>query len=81
MSSGWKLIHNLAGDGYELYDLKLDRQESLNLYPGKDETQQQVGAKLVKELKTFRIGSPLSARAAKMTEEEVKRLRSLGYLK
>jgi arylsulfatase A-like enzyme len=81
ISAGWKLIHNLVADSYELYDLRQDRHEKLNLFPGSNEAQQNAGAALAGQLKGFGIGASKSARPAKLTEEELKRLRSLGYLK
>jgi arylsulfatase A-like enzyme len=77
---GWKLIHNYDDDSYELYDLQEDRQERRNLSRGTQD-QQRIAVLLARELNGFRASVHAAATPIKLSEEELKRLRSLGYIK
>jgi choline-sulfatase len=81
ISLPWKLIRSLDDGSYELYDLRDDRQEKRNLFAGGNAEQREAGALLARELQAFGSGVRSRVRPAAPTEEEIRKLRSLGYLK
>ncbi len=66
--------------GYELFDLQADPRERVNLY----ETETQVASRLKAELERCMASTPIQeaapARPARISAEDQRRLRSLGYV-
>jgi arylsulfatase A-like enzyme len=77
MKDGWKLIINhLPADFVELYHLKDDPHEKQNL--AGDEEQKM--KRFIQEMLQFQRSLPeTKAGKVDLTDEEIKRLRSLGY--
>ncbi len=79
MKDGWKLIANdLPEKSEELYHIQRDPKETQNVY-----TSEEKMARLVKsELTTFEKSLPKAkVGEIELTDEEIERLRSLGYIK
>lgn len=79
ISGSWKLIYNLDSGGYELYDLGSDpgEQEDRSL------VEKDVFANLKKQLSAWIVFNREGAKKGKkvrLTEEERKKLESLGYI-
>jgi arylsulfatase A-like enzyme len=81
VSEGWKLIHNTDNDSYELYNLGEDPQEMRNVFAFGGEEQQKIELYLTRELRNFEGGATVRNQPAVLGEEELQRLRSLGYIK
>ncbi len=71
----WKLIE---APKPELYNLRKDPQEEENLFPKQKRIVQKLKEKLTETIRYY--GSSLSHRKKILTEEEERKLRSLGYL-
>jgi arylsulfatase A-like enzyme len=79
---GWKLIRNLeGGTADELYFLADDPGETTNLAAEQPEELERIGAILTTwEDELERAAIPDDAIAPELSEEEIERLKSLGYL-
>jgi arylsulfatase A-like enzyme len=76
---GWKLIHNLDRDTFELYHLAGDPGESTNLWGVDDEDAVAAGTRLQAALREFDFQSERPAAVIELTDEERERLHALGY--
>ena len=76
---GWKMIHNLDRDTFELYQLREDPDESTNLWGVEDEDALEVGKRLQTALQAFDFQSERPAAVIELTDEEREQLRTLGY--
>jgi arylsulfatase A-like enzyme len=78
MKEGWKIIINyLPAKSLELYHLAHDPREADNLAAGDDNMRN----RLLREIMEFRKSLPeTKAGKVDLTDEEIKRLRSLGYI-
>ncbi len=80
VSDGWKLIHRLDDDGYELYDLAVDPAERSDLFAQEETDDERVRA-LRRILDEFRELPRLDPQPVGLTPEAIERLRSLGYIR
>ncbi|MAE69231.1 MAG: hypothetical protein CME06_02050 [Gemmatimonadetes bacterium] len=71
----WKYIHHEGGLRHELYSLRDDPGELTNLVASKDGVRERMLAILSR-----RISDPGSGSHAPMPEEDIERLRALGYV-
>lgn len=76
---GWKLIDDRAARQLELYNLQRDPHESVNVADSNPDLAQT----LLNALKTWveNTRTDLTSRAPAFTEEELQKLKSLGYIK
>ncbi len=77
-TDGWKLIYNLTDDEYELYDLKNDAEETVNL--AGIEKKQFEYLKVILEEWMNRPRPTVTPLKEPLDEQTKDRLRSLGYL-
>jgi len=77
-SDGWKLIHRLDDDGYELYDLGADPRERVDRYEA--EASGPVVARMREALRGFDELPRLQPQHVGLSAEEIERLRALGYV-
>ncbi len=77
---GWKLIHRLDDDGYELYDLAADPHERNDVFAqyGLDHD---IVAPLSQRLHGLRALPRLEPQPVGLTPEALDRLRALGYIR
>lgn len=73
ISGKWKLIQ---APRPELYDLKADPEERINLY----QYNQEIASKLKKRLEAMILDSPVPAVTGTGTAEDLEKLSSLGYI-
>jgi len=78
---GWKLIHNLDPDTYELYFLPTDPRERRDLWDSRTTSGGGSGTALQKMLDDFAALPGLTPSTLEMSLEELERLRSLGYIR
>ena len=76
---GWKLIHRLDDDGYELYELAPDPHERNDRYGA--EMDGAVVARLKELLAGFVDLPRLQRQPVGLSPEEIERLRALGYIR
>jgi len=76
---GWKMIHNLDRETFELYQLRDDPDESTNLWGSEDENAVEAGKRLKAALREFDLQRELPAAGIELTDEEREQLRALGY--
>jgi arylsulfatase len=77
---GWKLIHRLDDDGYELYDLGADPGERNDLFAELGAGNERFVA-LKLRLDELRDLPRLEPQALGLTPEAIERLRALGYIR
>ena len=77
---GWKLIHRLDDDAYELYDLVADPAERHDRYAELGGQDDRV-VDLMGRLQELRSLPRLAPRTVNLTPEAVERLRALGYVR
>ena len=77
---GWKLIHRLDDDGYELYDLAADPHERDDVFARFDR-EHAIVAPLLSRLQAFRDMQRLEPQPVGLTPEALERLRALGYIR
>jgi arylsulfatase len=80
MSEGWKLIHRLDDEGYELYDLREDPTESDDLWGSEAPGVERRREVLLEALEGYRRRALGTAVGIELGEEERERLRALGYI-
>jgi arylsulfatase A-like enzyme len=76
---GWKMIHNLDRDSFELYHLGRDPDESTNLWGVEEEGAAEAGNRLRAALREFAFQSERPESVIELTDEEREQLRALGY--
>ncbi len=76
----YKFKHR-AEDYYELYDLKSDPQEKHNLFDPKNEIAISLQKRLIQYIKVSKSIALKAKKRSLMTSEQIKNLKSLGYLK
>lgn len=76
---GWKMIHNLDRDSFELYHLGRDPDESTNLWGVEEEGAAEAGNRLRAALLEFAFQSERPESVIELTDEEREQLRALGY--
>ena len=76
----WKLIENMRAHKIELYDLKHDPGERTNLVTNKPEEVEQLKSRLEKWRKTRKVLERGNVGKAKLTDQQLKKLKSLGYV-
>jgi arylsulfatase A-like enzyme len=76
---GWKMIHNLDRDSFELYHLGRDPDESTNLWGVEEEGAAEAGNRLRAALLEFAFQSEPPESVIELTDEEREQLRALGY--
>jgi arylsulfatase A-like enzyme len=77
---GWKMIHNLDRETFELYRLEDDPGESTNLWGTEDEDAVEAGKRLQKALRAFDVQTERPAPRIELTDEEREQLHALGYV-
>ena len=81
ISGQWKMIHDLVDDRFELYDLKGDPGERVNRYDLRPSGYASLKMALMRWEERFRKAPQKAVKQRKvLSEEEEKRLKSLGYL-
>ena len=81
LGRGWKLIDHVRSEKFELYDLAADPGETNDLSGSTDPDAIFLAGILSRELEVFRRRGRAESREAVLSDEEMERLRSLGYLK
>jgi arylsulfatase A-like enzyme len=76
---GWKMIHNLDRETFELYHLGDDPGELTNLWGAEDADAVAAGNRLQSALREFDLQSERPAATIELTDEERVQLRALGY--
>jgi arylsulfatase A-like enzyme len=77
---GWKLIHRLDDDVYELYDLAADPRERNDLFEQYG-VEHEIVAGLLQRLHELRDLPRLEPQPVGLTPETIERLRGLGYIR
>jgi hypothetical protein len=77
---GFKLIHRLDDDGYELYDLSTDPWERDDVFADFG-AGSEVVERLMQSLHWFRDQPRLEPQPVGLTPEALERLRQLGYIR
>ncbi|MFC2168187.1 sulfatase [Acidobacteriota bacterium] len=81
ISNGWKLIYDFVTKQYELYNLEKDRDENKNILGSNGDVERTLKMRLGKWSNENRI-KPQPAKLRKpLTDQEKKKLKSLGYIK
>lgn len=76
----WKLIENMRTHKIELYDFEHDPGERTNLVTNKPEEVERLTGRLEKWRKTRKVLERGNERKVKLTDQQLKRLKSLGYV-
>jgi arylsulfatase A-like enzyme len=76
----YKLISDLAARRLRLYDIAADPGEQTDLASEEPETVGRLGARLGEEIARVGAGEPAPGRAGEIPNEQLDRLRELGYL-
>jgi len=80
ISSGkWKLIKNIQNDTYELYDLEADPGEETNLF-GSEDTDKILINGLISKSSAIEKESVVETAEVEFKEEEIEKLKALGYI-
>ncbi len=78
---GWKLIYNIDRDTYELYHIDADRKERKNLWKDSSTRNSELAIFMKQELDKFPSKEATVVEDVEMSDEVIKHLRSLGYVK
>lgn len=81
ISNGWKLIYNFVTKQYELYNLAEDGDEINNALGTNDDIERMLKMKLAKWSNANRIKPKSTKQKDALTDQEKKKLKSLGYIK
>ncbi len=76
----WKLIKDLTGKKYFLYNIISDPAEQIDLYKSFPNIESKLKFKLMKWEKSIRKTKKISKRKKPLSEKERKRLKTLGYI-
>ena len=77
---GWKLIHRLDDNGYELYDLAADPRQRNDLF-AQYGVEHEIVAGMLRRLAGLRDLPRLQPQPVGLTPEAIERLRGLGYIR
>lgn len=80
VSGYWKLIKTLDDSSYELYDLKNDPLEKINLFESELQNTAQVKKELISKLKDYRVNKEVKEEKVKLSQKDIKHLKALGYI-
>ncbi len=78
--AGWKLIHRLDDNGYQLYDLAADPRQRNDLFPQYG-VEHEIVAGMLQRLAGLRDLPRLQPQPVGLTPEAIERLRGLGYIR
>lgn len=81
ISNGWKLIYDFVTKHYELYNLEKDRDENTNVLGSNDDVERTLKMRLAKWANENRIKPAQTNKREVLTDQEKKKLKSLGYIK
>jgi arylsulfatase A-like enzyme len=76
----WKLIKNLTDNTYELYDMENDPGEKINLIESEKKNLVNTRKDLLSKMNSFKKQRLVELQKVEFTDEEVERLKALGYI-
>lgn len=74
------MIKNLRENSFELYDLKNDPEEKINLIESEDPEKEIMRNKLYSELSEFKKERLVELEKVRLSKEDIDELKALGYI-
>jgi len=81
INNGWKLIYSFVTKKYEMYNLAEDGKESKNTIGSNEDIERMLKMKLAKWSNVNRTKQKSIKKRETLTDQEKKKLKSLGYIK